>query len=178
MSFLKNLFGTAEPDPKTALQPLYTQIVDAARQQHWYIKGGVPDTVDGRFAMVSAILSLVVLRLEKEKEHMPATARLTEIFVEDMDGQLREFGVGDMIVGKHIGRLMSALGGRLGAFRAAFEDDADPAILDDVIMRNIYDGEDNQAEALGHVRTALRRLAENLAKTDSQSLLAAKGSWA
>jgi cytochrome b pre-mRNA-processing protein 3 len=47
------------------------------------------------------------------------SVRLTELFVTDMDGQLRESGVGDLVVGKHIGRLMSVLGGRLGAYRAA-----------------------------------------------------------
>jgi cytochrome b pre-mRNA-processing protein 3 len=46
-------------------------------------------------------------------------ALLTELFVEDMDGQLRESGVGDVVVGKHIGKLMAVLGGRLGALRAA-----------------------------------------------------------
>ena len=45
------------------------------------------------------------------------SALLTEWFVEEMDGQLREQGVGDVVVGKHVGRLMATLGGRIGALR-------------------------------------------------------------
>ncbi len=44
---------------------------------------------------------------------------LTEIFIDDMDATLRQIGIGDYVVGKHVGRMMSALGGRLAAFRAA-----------------------------------------------------------
>ena len=49
--------------------------------------------------------------------------RLTELFVEDMDGQLRNTGVGDLSVGKHIGKLMGVLGGRLGSLRDALRED-------------------------------------------------------
>src|SRR3546814_8889050 len=43
----------------------------------------------------------------------------SDLFVEDMEGQLREIGINDVVVGKRMGGLMSALGGRLGAIRAA-----------------------------------------------------------
>ena len=64
---------------------------------------------------VTAALALVMLRMETDPALAPHTAYLTEIFVEDMDGQLRQSGVGDLVVGKKIGKLMSTLGGRLGA---------------------------------------------------------------
>jgi len=115
MTFLKRLFGNGQPDPKLKLVPLYNQIVAKARAPHWYVEGQVPDSLDGRFDMVATILSLVLLRLEEGKAYALDMARLTEVFVDDMDGQLREVGIGDMIVGKHIGQIMSAVGGRLGA---------------------------------------------------------------
>jgi cytochrome b pre-mRNA-processing protein 3 len=79
-------------------------------------------------------------------------ARLTEVFVDDMDGQLREVGIGDMIVGKHIGQIMSAVGGRLGALRSALSDTAE---LDEAIVRNIYRGVAPESGALAHTRQAL-----------------------
>jgi cytochrome b pre-mRNA-processing protein 3 len=49
---------------------------------------GVPDTTDGRFDMVASVLSLVLLRLEREgPETRQAQALLAETFVEDMDGR-------------------------------------------------------------------------------------------
>jgi cytochrome b pre-mRNA-processing protein 3 len=72
-------------------------------------------------------------------EALKAPALLTELFVTDMDGQLRESGVGDMVVGKHIGRLMSVLGGRLGAYREALASD-DPAVLAAGAQRDLREG--------------------------------------
>ena len=152
MTLLKRLFGKGEPDPKLKLIPLYNQIVAKAREPHWYINGQVPDSIDGRFDMVASILSLVLLRLEDGGDYALDMARLTEVFVDDMDGQLREVGIGDMIVGKHIGQIMSAVGGRLGALRSAL---ADTAELDEAIVRNIYRGVAPEAGPLAHTRQAL-----------------------
>ncbi len=152
MTLLKRLFGKGEPDPKLKLIPLYNQIVAKAREPHWYIEGQVPDSIDGRFDMVASILSLVLLRLEDSGDFALDMARLTEVFVDDMDGQLREVGIGDMIVGKHIGQIMSAVGGRLGALRSALVDTAE---LDEAIVRNIYRGVAPEAGALAHTRQAL-----------------------
>jgi cytochrome b pre-mRNA-processing protein 3 len=126
--------------------------VAKAREPHWYIDGQVPDSIDGRFDMVASILSLVLLRLEDGGDYALDMARLTEVFVDDMDGQLREVGIGDMIVGKHIGQIMSAVGGRLGALRSAL---ADTAELDEAIVRNIYRGVAPEAGPLAHTRQAL-----------------------
>ena len=62
-----------------------------------------------------------------------------------MDGQLRQIGIGDMIVGKHVGRIMGALGGRVGAYREALEQGAD---LRAAIVRNIFRGEKPDEAAL------------------------------
>ncbi len=152
MTLMKRLFGSGQPDPKLKLVPLYNQIVAKAREPHWYVEGQVPDSLDGRFDMVAAILSLVLLRLEESEAYALDMARLTEVFVDDMDGQLREVGIGDMIVGKHIGQIMSAVGGRLGALRTAM---ADNSTLDDALIRNLYRSVPPSPEALAHTRQAL-----------------------
>ena len=91
-------------------------MVTLARDPLWYSDCKATDTVEGRFDMITAVLSAVVVRLEAIDKHTES-AFLCELFVEDMDGQLREFGINDVVVGKHIGRLMSSLGGRLGVYR-------------------------------------------------------------
>ena len=134
MTFLTRILGLAA-DPREKLRPLWHKVVELSREPQWYARGGVADTVPGRFDMIAAILALVLLRMERD----PATARvshhLTELFVDDMDGQLRELGVGDLMVGKHIGRLVSALGGRLGAFRELAEGNSES--LARVAERNV-----------------------------------------
>mgnify|MGYP003386826057 CR=1 FL=1 len=174
MSLLKRLFGNAEPDPKSKLVPLYNQIVAKARLPHWYVEGQVPDSIDGRFDMVAAILTLVLLRLEEDKARGQDMAHLTEVFVDDMDGQLREVGIGDMIVGKHMGRIMGALGGRLGAFREAMKDNAK---LDDVILRNIYRSEAADVAALAHVRQSLLDVERALASQLPEMIVEGTAKW-
>lgn len=116
MSFLARLFG-ARQDDRDAVRELWHRVVAIAREKDWYRDCGVADTLAGRFDLITLVLSIVMLRMEREPELIGPSARLTELFVEDMDGQLREQGVGDVVVGKHIGKLMSTLGGRLGAYR-------------------------------------------------------------
>lgn len=174
MSLLKRLFGNAEPDPKYKLLPLYNQIVAKARAPHWYVEGQVPDSIDGRFDMVAAILTLVLLRLESDSTHAQDMAHLTEVFVDDMDGQLREVGIGDMIVGKHIGRIMGAVGGRLGAFREAL---SDTAKLNEAILRNIYRSEQADAAALAHVRQGLLDVAQALSTQLPAAIVEGSASW-
>ena len=77
------------------MRPLWHRTIEIAREPEWYRHCGVADTLEGRFDMVTAALAVVMLRMEGNPELAPRTAYLTEIFVEDMDGQLRQSGVGD-----------------------------------------------------------------------------------
>lgn len=148
MGWLGNLFGTQRDE---ALLALYDAIVARARAPHWYVAGAVPDTVDGRFDMIAAILSFVLLRLEGTPEGPIPSAALAERFVDDMDGQLRQMGIGDIVVGKHIGRMMAMLGGRLGAYR----DGLAANDIDAALVRNLYRGDAPAPAALAHVRHSL-----------------------
>jgi cytochrome b pre-mRNA-processing protein 3 len=149
------------------LRPLWHKIVERSRDPEWYRDDGVADTVAGRFDMITAILSLVLLRLEREPERASASALLIELFVEDMDGQLRESGVGDMVVGKHMGRLVSSLGGRLGAFREGLSA-GDGPLWTQAIERNVTLRDGQAADELAR---RLRELSQRLDLLSSDVLL-------
>jgi len=166
MSLLSKIF--ARENPNLAMRPLYEAIVKEARRLSWYEQGGVPDTIDGRFDIIVVILSLVLIRLEAEKDTAQASAWLTEIFVSDMDGQLRQIGIGDMIVGKHIGKMMSALGGRLGAYRDALTGKAD---LRGAIVRNVFRGEMPDDIALGFVAASLEQFYQSLVGISAEDII-------
>lgn len=149
-SFFQRLFGRA--DPRDNLRPLYAAVIAEGRQPHWYVEGAVPDTLDGRFDMIVAILAQILIRLEQQGGAQDSVW-LTELFVDDMDGQLRQEGIGDVVVGKHIGKMMSALGGRISAYRAALIGNDS---LDEALRRNLYRGAPATDSAVAHVETALR----------------------
>lgn len=147
---------------------LYHGVVAAARQPEWYLAGEVPDTIDGRFDMVALILSLVLIRLEDE-DAAQLCADLTERFIADMDGSLRQDGVGDQVVGKHVGRMVAALGGRLGAYRDNRGDDAGFA---EALRRNLWRGEPVDDAAVEWVVAESRRVAGRLDATPLATLAA------
>ena len=166
MALFDRLLGR-KPD-ETNLRPLWHRVVEIAREPQWYARGSIADTVAGRFDAITVVLSLVLLRLETSEAVRGETARLTELFVSDMDGQLRQSGIGDVVMGKHMGKLMSALGGRIDAFRAALAE-PDDAALTAAVERNVtlIDAAD-----AGAVAKEMRVIAATLAETDDAALLA------
>lgn len=167
MSFFSKIFSRDNPNAK--MQPLYTAIVGEGRQLAWYEEAQVPDSIDGRFDIIAAIFSLVLIRLEKDEERGQDIAWLTEIFISDMDGQLRQIGIGDMVVSKHVGRMMGALGGRVGAYREALENGAD---LKDAIVRNIFRGEKPADSALDILASRLAAYHAALQNCETDVILA------
>ncbi len=137
-------------DPSDRYRPLYAAIVAMAREPEPYRTGGVEDSVDGRFEMLCLMLALVFRRIENEgEEGRSATVRLTELFVDDMEGQIRELGTGDVVVGKRVSKLVSALGGRIGAYRTALDADVG---MDEALARNLYRGGDVSVAGLAVMR--------------------------
>jgi cytochrome b pre-mRNA-processing protein 3 len=164
MRLLQRLFRA--PDRGRA-PLLYAAIVGRARAPHWYEAGAVTDSIDGRFDMIAAVLSLVLLRLEEEEAAIPFGTQLTEVFIDDMDGQLRQIGIGDIVVGKHVGKMMGMLGGRLGAYRDGFTSgDLAPALV-----RNLYRDQPPAPQALAHVAEQLHQLRATLARTPVAQLI-------
>lgn len=155
--------------PRDGLAPLYEAIVAEARRPGWYREGGVPDSVDGRFDMVASVLSLVLLRLEREgAQTRHEQTLLTETFVSDMDGELRQMGIGDLMVGKHVGKMMGALGGRLTAYRDALAGRGD---LGEAIRRNVFRDDTADPDRVGYVEGGFRRLWADLDRASVDELL-------
>ena len=175
MSFLSRLLGTA-PDPREGVRPLWHRVIELAREPEYYTECRVADTIAGRFDMITAVLSAVMVRVEAS-DLRAESALLAELFVEDMDGQLREFGINDVIVGKRIGKLMSVLGGRLGAYRSALNT-GDIDKLTAAIQRNVTfaEGADEAASARA-VAERVMKLFERLGRFSDAEVLKASAIW-
>jgi len=86
---------------RTNAARLYGSIVAQARLPVFYQELGVPDTLEGRFLVLSLHLFAVLQRLKAEGPRALALAQeLTDRFSADMDTVLREIGVGDLSVPK------------------------------------------------------------------------------
>ena len=144
---MKSLLRLFRSEPNVA-EPLYAQVLAKARSPHWYVEGGVPDTMEGRFSVLATLLALTDLRLEAgEEEARRVSVAMAECFVQDMDSQLRQDGVGDPVMGKRVGSLVGALGGRVGAWRRAV---AGEESWEAVASRSLYREKVPSEAALAH----------------------------
>ena len=102
--------------------PLYAAIVAEARRPEWYRDGQVPDTMDGRFAVLTSVLALADIRLERGADEARALGpRLTEAYIADMDAQMRQAGFGDPSLGKQVRLMVGALASKVDRWRLAVE---------------------------------------------------------
>jgi cytochrome b pre-mRNA-processing protein 3 len=168
VTFLQRIFGDRKE--RESLRPLYDAAVRVGREPGWYLDGGVPDTMTGRFDVVSSVVALVLLRLEREGDDARReTVLLTELFIDDMDATLRQSGIGDLIVGKRVGKLMSTLGGRLGAYREALQGEGD---LHAAVRRNVFRDSPPSEDVVPVVAERLRALHARLAGVPREQMLA------
>ena len=125
---------------------LYVQIAESARREGFYSVLKVPDTVEGRYDLLSLHVILVLRRLKADRERTAGFAQLLfDVMFRDVDDTLREMGVGDLRVGKKVREYAEAFFGRAKAYEEAFDDKGN---LQDAIARNVY-GTDEDAVAEG-----------------------------
>ena len=63
---------------------LFDVVTAETRRPHWYVEGAVPDTLDGRFAVLATVAALVLVRLERDgPKGNEASVALTERFIAD-----------------------------------------------------------------------------------------------
>ncbi len=126
---------------REAAHRIYLDAVTAARSPMFYQELSVPDTFDGRFDMVVLQVSLYIRRLEELGDEGRELAReLVGFFVDDMDRNLREQGVGDLGVGKRVKQMAQALYGRLKAYSEALASKDRRGSLKAALARNVYAG--------------------------------------
>lgn len=165
---LRFLFGRLTDRPKRG-QALFDSAVAEARRPHWFRQGEVPDTIDGRFAMLATICALLSVRLESgSPEGEAASAALTERFIETMDSEHREIGLNDPGLGRRVRKLVASLERRVDEWRAATAGERD---WSETIVSSVYRGRPPRDEALKHSGKGLRDLWERLSRARQDQLV-------
>lgn len=131
------IFSFFKKDPTIdQAHKLYGQIVQQSRLQVFFEAWRTPDTVEGRFEILTLNMHLALRRLKREDKKL--SQAVFDVFFKNMDDALREMGVGDMTIGKKIRGLAEAFYGRIGVYESAV-DDNDRSALADAISRNIFE---------------------------------------
>lgn len=148
------LFRRLTAEPRRGAE-MFAAVTELARAPHWYRAGGVPDTIDGRFAVLASVAALVLVRIEEEGERGNAAAvALTERFIEVMEAEHRELGLGDPALGRTVRKLVGSLARRTGLWRSATRSEIDWGAA---TRQSLYKAEVAEAAAL-HAAHALAQL--------------------
>jgi len=116
------------PDPlfswrrkDASAQKLYGAIVAQARLPVFYQSFGVPDTLEGRFVLLSLNLFAVLHRLKAGgAEAQDLAQELMDQFSADMETVLREVGVGDLSIPKKMRGLVASSAALLQSYEEAY----------------------------------------------------------
>jgi cytochrome b pre-mRNA-processing protein 3 len=105
----------------TGAKKLYGAIVAQARLPVFYQAFGVPDTLEGRFIVLSLNLFAVLHRLKTYgAEARSLSQALMDEFSADMETVLRELGVDDLSIPKKVRKLASSSAALLQDYEEAF----------------------------------------------------------
>ena len=149
---------------------LYGTIVAQARAAPFYLICGVPDTVNGRFEMVVLHTVLVLRRLESEPDPIRRLGQgLFDRFCQDMDGSLREMGIGDLGVPTKMRKIGEAFYGRQAAYGAALAD-PDQDILVGALNRNVFGAPTGTDLGATRLAAYVRAVASALAGQDGEAM--------
>lgn len=176
MKALLQKLGFKRRDP--AAEALYHTAVAAARQEVFFTEMGVPDTVDGRFDMISLTVALVNRRIGLvDPKHIGRIQELAQelfdVMFADMDINLRELGVSDEGMKHRIKPMASAHLGRVIAYTDALTPmDEDERLLKftDAVERNIFRTVENMSGAGALAASAIRLSVELDGATDEDIL--------
>lgn len=149
----------------------YGLLNSSARNPVFFERMNVPDTVMGRFEMLSVTLILYFRRTATSGDAIKAIAQdLVEAFFEDLDHSMRELGIGDNGVPKRMKKLAGMFYGRLDSYSRALEaGDADA--LEAALRRNIHPENTDRALSMRALADYMIR-AENELRSVPESVLA------
>jgi len=164
----RSLFARLTGEPKRG-EALFRLAVAEARQAHWFVQGGVPDTVNGRFAVLATVAALMIVRLEQAGARgEEASVALTERLVEALDAEVREMGVSDPGIGKQVRKLVGSVAARVGRLRAVTKGDAG---WTDEIRKSLYLDEPADGDAAAHSEQALNGFWSRLCASGPEDLI-------
>jgi cytochrome b pre-mRNA-processing protein 3 len=166
----ERMFGWARNgSERLAAGRLYASLVEQARRPEFYARLGVPDTLDGRFEVLTLHAYLALNRLKRDRACAAVAQALVDAFIDDMDANLREMGAGDLGVGRRVKTMATALYGRIAAYERALA--AGPLELTAALARNLYGTTRAEPWQIAAIALYMRDLAEGLARQPAEALL-------
>jgi cytochrome b pre-mRNA-processing protein 3 len=146
---------------------VYAAALSRTRAPQFYTDYGVPDSFDGRFDLLVLHVFMPITKMALQgRAGIAFNQSLFDVMFADMDQTLREMGIGDMGIPKHMKRMMKAFNGRMHNYKDDF--DRFGVISEDVLRRNLYGTIEQVAPA--HLSAMKDYVAANMAFIADQDI--------
>lgn len=163
-------FFVRKKNNKLIFDRQYAALTSVARQPTFYTQLSVPDTVMGRFELLSIVMILYFRRTRLSgKSGQQIAQTVVEAFFQDLDHSIRELGIGDHGVPKRMKKFAGMFYGRLKAYADAMDSD-DQQTLEDALGRNIFPEMESDLPDMSGLANWMIT-AENDLKTQSEELI-------
>jgi cytochrome b pre-mRNA-processing protein 3 len=166
-----NLFKRNKAN-QALVEKQYAQITQSARSPIFYAEMGAPDTVMGRFEMITLHLVLYLRRTATAGAASQGLAQeIVDAFFEDIDHSIRELGVGDTGVPKRMKKLARMFYGRVKSYGAALAAGDGDALVE-ALRRNLHPEHPDTAPSMGALSEWMMITAQKLEDVSEETLAA------
>lgn len=148
---------------QTAPQHIYGGVMTHARTPAFYLDFAVPDTVMGRFDMLSLHIYLLARKLREEGSEIAQglSQEVFDLYVYDVERALRELGIGDTSVPKKKKKMIRSFYGQIDDFDAALNNKNEGLIQDKVATRYLAEIENAKPDLLANYMLKTDKHLEN-----------------
>ena len=163
------LFKSKNPY-QVAAANVYAALLQKTRVPVFYESYAVPDSFDGRFDLLLLHVFVVIERTLDDggKGAEAFNQALFDETFKDMDQTLREMGIGDMGVPKHMRKMMKAFNGRMHAYKDGLKNHTLQAALE----KNLYGTIEVSDDILNKMEQYVLTQLNHLKTQDIQDILA------
>ena len=160
----------------TSPQQLYGSVMTQARSPEFFTNFGMPDTVIGRFDVLSLHIYLLARRFREEGSPlaMDLSQEVFDLYVYDVERALRELGIGDTSVPKKKKKMIRSFYGQIDDFDEAINIGDEQEISVKVHSRYLSETENANSQIL---TTYILKTEENLKEQSMKALLSGEVNW-
>ncbi len=164
--------SSSQPAP----QQLYGSLMTHARSIEFFTDFGVPDSVMGRFDVLSLHIYLLARRLREDGSPiaMDLSQEVFDLYVSDVERALRELGIGDTSVPKKKKKMIRSFYGQIDDFDEAINEGDEKTITHKVSERYLSEVENPKPEILAKYMLATEA---HLKTQDMKKILRVQVDW-
>lgn len=157
-------------------EQIYGSLVTQARSPVFFTDLGFPDSVMGRFDVLSLHVYLFARRMRADGANlsMDLSQEVFDLYVSDVERALRELGIGDTSVPKKKKKMIRSFYGQIDDFDVALDEMSEAVIAEKVVSRYLVESDSDDPQPITQYMIAAEK---HLAAQPIKSIMSGDLNW-